>query len=749
MPPVGGFSRESPISPAPVLLHTHLTSTLIGSPAVQMSPLLPTGPRRRSVNNTPGRWRLCRRCYNECCRYAINVAGVADTNGRPSASPYFAPLSRAVERIRARSRLPPPLRGRCSQVSSAERLSLRHHHGLADSAALDAPIQCETATYTANSSCTRQEDGVTGHPYAGTPFDSYRLFTPLASGNLLASAANSEHSVVCSSQSDTSRVPRGFHSQSKNGYSYIKGTATPVRVCLYFVCSVVTARPGEVAIAAPVNLRQSVRRIRRGKVNRFANKQRACAGKFCAIHQMRDHRTTAVSELADFVDKMITRTGSYSRRDQPRFSHVEIVPDDGAGRRVFSGTLRFPGSRIQALLHIQLVSPSSALNASLTMGRTSGGNHRCSGARGGRAECTIWRAARSLDVTRPGVGPWLDVTPSLGGGERLAGVVAQAYPFSDRLCEALGTGLVSGWLLRAASTLPCVDWRTYCLARPEEFASSMTCRLDSRVLCTDMPILTAQHWLSAITVEGDNWARVLQEVSNTTLSRRSCMRDEGEVAARGARSVRSDACCSQVQPPLPRAPHTGAEGSGQRHLVISFRLLGGRDITLASTSVDLCGRHTLQAGVEPVDKEMARGTELSDFDKGVIMGCHLSGLSNRAIARKVNRPISTVAFVLRKWKADGHCANAARSGRPPISTGRNRRTLKREIFKNRAQPMPTIRQEFHAATGVSVSIGTLRIEAHRLGYFGRAAAHKPHIRTSYKAQRLRWCLDRRNLTLEQ
>ncbi|KAJ8897440.1 hypothetical protein PR048_002786 [Dryococelus australis] len=142
-------------------------------------------------------------------------------------------------------------------------------------------------------------------------------------------------------------------------------------------------------------------------------------------------------------------------------------------------------------------------------------------------------------------------------------------------------------------------------------------------------------------------------------------------------------------------------------------------IVLVSTSINLCGRHTLEAGVEPVDKEMVRGTELSDFDKGVI------------------------------WKVGGHCANAARSGRPPNLTDRNRRTLKREIVKNRTQPLATIRQEFHAATGVSVSIGTLRIEAHRHGYFGRAAAHKPHITTSNKARRLRWCLDRRNLTLEQ
>ncbi|KAJ8884354.1 hypothetical protein PR048_016211 [Dryococelus australis] len=169
---------------------------------------------------------------------------------------------------------------------------------------------------------------------------------------------------------------------------------------------------------------------------------------------------------------------------------------------------------------------------------------------------------------------------------------------------------------------------------------------------------------------------------------------------------------------------------------------------LLHTSITLIGSEDLAAGVEPVDKEMARGTELSDFDKGVIVGYHLSGLSSRASAGKVNRPKSTVAFVLRKWKVVGHCTNAVCSGRPPL-TDRNSRTLKREIVKNREQPMATIRQEFHTATEVLVSIGTLRTEAHKHGYYGRSAAHKPHIKTSNKARQRRWCLDRRNLILEQ
>ncbi|KAJ8873149.1 hypothetical protein PR048_026766 [Dryococelus australis] len=91
------------------------------------------------------------------------------------------------------------------------------------------------------------------------------------------------------------------------------------------------------------------------------------------------------------------------------------------------------------------------------------------------------------------------------------------------------------------------------------------------------------------------------------------------------------------------------------------------------TSVDLRGRHTLQAGVEPVDKKMARGTELSDFDMVQIVGCYLSGLSSQAIARK--RP-----------------------------------------------------------TDLDISDEQLHISP---------------ITTSNKARLLRWCLDRRNLTLEQ
>ncbi|KAJ8891111.1 hypothetical protein PR048_010621 [Dryococelus australis] len=61
-------------------------------------------------------------------------------------------------------------------------------------------------------------------------------------------------------------------------------------------------------------------------------------------------------------------------------------------------------------------------------------------------------------------------------------------------------------------------------------------KLDSTVLCTNMQISTV-HWLSAATVEGDDWASVLQEVSNTVHSSQS-----------------AEACPRILPPPVHKVP---------------------------------------------------------------------------------------------------------------------------------------------------------------------------------------------------
>ncbi|KAJ8897435.1 hypothetical protein PR048_002781 [Dryococelus australis] len=65
--------------------------------------------------------------------------------------------------------------------------------------------------------------------------------------------------------------------------------------------------------------------------------------------------------LASHIDE----PGSIPDGVSPEFLHVEIMPGDVAGPRVFSGISRFPRPLIRALLHTHLASPSSAVNTSM------------------------------------------------------------------------------------------------------------------------------------------------------------------------------------------------------------------------------------------------------------------------------------------------------------------------------------------------------------------------------------------------
>ncbi|KAJ8890517.1 hypothetical protein PR048_010026 [Dryococelus australis] len=90
------------------------------------------------------------------------------------------------------------------------------------------------------------------------------------------------------------------------------------------------------------------------------------------------HRTHCNDESAlsrwgrgGLVDRLLTfhlsEPGSITSGDTPGFSHVRILPNDAAGRRVFSWISRFPSTCIPTLLHTHLTSPLSALKNSINV----------------------------------------------------------------------------------------------------------------------------------------------------------------------------------------------------------------------------------------------------------------------------------------------------------------------------------------------------------------------------------------------
>ncbi|GFV89658.1 uncharacterized protein TNCV_1576311 [Trichonephila clavipes] len=109
---------------------------------------------------------------------------------------------------------------------------------------------------------------------------------------------------------------------------------------------------------------------------------------------------------------------------------------------------------------------------------------------------------------------------------------------------------------------------------------------------------------------------------------------------------------------------------------------------------------------------MSKSKELSEFDRGSIMGCHLCGKSVREIADILQKPKSTVSNVIVKWKRRGS-----------------------ETAKNE--------QELVLAAGLSVE----RVKRN-LGFHGCAAAHKSNITPQNAKHRLQWRRAHRHWTVD-
>ncbi|KAJ8878904.1 hypothetical protein PR048_019507, partial [Dryococelus australis] len=85
------------------------------------------------------------------------------------------------------------------------------------------------------------------------------------------------------------------------------------------------------------------------------------------------HSTTFLSRGATSARLLPRRSAFNPRPGHSGFSHVEIVPDDAVGRRVFLGNLPFPSLLHSGSAPYPLQSLSSALKTSMLRGRWNGG----------------------------------------------------------------------------------------------------------------------------------------------------------------------------------------------------------------------------------------------------------------------------------------------------------------------------------------------------------------------------------------
>ncbi|XP_047434590.1 aminoacyl tRNA synthase complex-interacting multifunctional protein 1-like [Mugil cephalus] len=120
---------------------------------------------------------------------------------------------------------------------------------------------------------------------------------------------------------------------------------------------------------------------------------------------------------------------------------------------------------------------------------------------------------------------------------------------------------------------------------------------------------------------------------------------------------------------------------------------------------------------------MGRSEELSDFQRGTVVGCHLCKKSVREISALLNLPRSTVSAVILKWKRGGITTALPRSGRPHKLKEEDRQVLERVALGKCLPSIQALTSEFQTASGASVSSTTVRRELHEMGFRGRVSSY--------------------------
>ena len=141
---------------------------------------------------------------------------------------------------------------------------------------------------------------------------------------------------------------------------------------------------------------------------------------------------------------------------------------------------------------------------------------------------------------------------------------------------------------------------------------------------------------------------------------------------------------------------------------------------------------------------MLKSIELSEFERGRIIGMWEAGLSERMIQKKSEHKKTTIHDTIVRYRDEGRVKSVPRSGRPVVASARDKRCLIKIVKEDRAQTLFDIKDQFNGKTNLSVSSTTIRRYLHELGYYGRAGVRKPLVSEKNRKDRLAWCRLRRN-----
>nr|XP_046271996.1 uncharacterized protein LOC124073656 isoform X1 [Scatophagus argus]XP_046272004.1 uncharacterized protein LOC124073656 isoform X1 [Scatophagus argus] len=132
---------------------------------------------------------------------------------------------------------------------------------------------------------------------------------------------------------------------------------------------------------------------------------------------------------------------------------------------------------------------------------------------------------------------------------------------------------------------------------------------------------------------------------------------------------------------------------------------------------------------------MGRGKELSDFQRGTVVGCHMCKKSTREISALLNLPQSTVSNVILRWKRGGITTALPRCGRPHKLKEQDRQVLEKIALESCLPSVEALTTELQTASGAKVSSKTVRRELHEMGFRGRVSTYNKSVAPTLKLSR--------------
>jgi len=134
--------------------------------------------------------------------------------------------------------------------------------------------------------------------------------------------------------------------------------------------------------------------------------------------------------------------------------------------------------------------------------------------------------------------------------------------------------------------------------------------------------------------------------------------------------------------------------------VYKFKHLG-----MQTASTNICDR-------------MGRSQELSEFQRGTVIGCHLCNKSRREISSLQNIPQSAVSGIITKWKRLRMTATRPQSGRPGKMAERGQRMLRRILRRGCQLSAESVATDLQTSCGLHISSRTVLRELHGMGFHG-------------------------------